>query len=729
MKGVGVGLLCLVIQFSFAQAPEDQIQQLKGVIPPSPNAAALAKFGDWPVNLYTGVPSISIPLYTLASRDITVPVTLDYHASGIRVSEIASWVGLGWALNAGGVISRTVRGVPDEEPAAGYFKYRTLYSDPANLNSTAPEIVWKLHRVEASQGSADSEQDIYSLNANGHSYKLLFRPDGTIVTMPFSQVKVTADFQTSTWVVILEDGTEFTFGGGENFYEWATTSFGNLGFVSYKSSWYLKSIKSPLGDLINFAYDHNYVAYDYAVSQTDFIEYTTTNAGQVGINVGSCGNFTEGGKTTVSRQSSSSVTLHSIENEVERLEFVPDSLPRRDVEGSNTLSRIRRFSKLSNQYLDEYNFQYNYSEAVNSGRASEDDYTKYRLKLSRLSKVGSEGGSPQLWDFSYDNQRLPRRSSFAQDHWGYFNGAISNKSLLPKIFKYIPERPDLPIVITAGFMPGAHDLGADKETDPGRIKAESLTRITYPTGGITTFEYEANSLPGTAEILTDESIPIVMNLSSGLPYPNSASIPFVVTQGQYVYMELNSSITQSIVKDFPSAKITALITNDQGYPIPSIVDNGRQYFVLPSAGTYTFAVTTNVNQDMLTSPADNVHAEATLKYKSSQGEAAVNKYFGGLRIKSITDSDMVPGSPVKTRYFVYEQPYVISPITDGDYYTELFRTAVAEQGYHCDFVKMIRSSSRENSLSNKSKLFQGQEHVDDLGLNWTPLNSEITNLI
>src|SRR3982751_5697532 len=84
------------------------------VIPPSPNAAALGKFADSPVSLYTGTPQVSIPLYEITEGDLKLPIQLDYHASGLKVGENPSWVGAGWVLNAGGVITRSIRGTPDE---------------------------------------------------------------------------------------------------------------------------------------------------------------------------------------------------------------------------------------------------------------------------------------------------------------------------------------------------------------------------------------------------------------------------------------------------------------------------------------------------------------------------------------------------------------------------------------------------------------------------------------
>src|ERR1700733_7238015 len=84
--------------------------QLTTIARPSPTQQAFQKYGDIPVSAYTGIPSVSVPLYTVSYRDISVPITLSYHASGIKVAEEASQVGLGWVINAGGSISRNING-------------------------------------------------------------------------------------------------------------------------------------------------------------------------------------------------------------------------------------------------------------------------------------------------------------------------------------------------------------------------------------------------------------------------------------------------------------------------------------------------------------------------------------------------------------------------------------------------------------------------------------------
>src|SRR3989337_2880218 len=80
----------------FSQSPPPAEPHLPDIIPPSPEAMSLGKYADHAVSMYTGLPNISIPLYPIGVRDIKLDLSLTYHASGIRVEQEASSVGLGW---------------------------------------------------------------------------------------------------------------------------------------------------------------------------------------------------------------------------------------------------------------------------------------------------------------------------------------------------------------------------------------------------------------------------------------------------------------------------------------------------------------------------------------------------------------------------------------------------------------------------------------------------------
>jgi len=50
----------------------------------NPRVAAFQLFGNYPVSLNTGVPDISIPLYTIHSDGIDIPITLKYHTGNLN---------------------------------------------------------------------------------------------------------------------------------------------------------------------------------------------------------------------------------------------------------------------------------------------------------------------------------------------------------------------------------------------------------------------------------------------------------------------------------------------------------------------------------------------------------------------------------------------------------------------------------------------------------------------
>ena len=131
-----LGMLLFSSPNSIISQPNNKMLPADAI--PAPNAAALAKYGDVPVSYFTGVPDISIPIHTLNEGPLNLLISLSYHAGGTKPVEMASWVGMGWSLNAGGLISRTVQGIPDEY-AGGYYNTGHLLPTSISPTSNTPE--------------------------------------------------------------------------------------------------------------------------------------------------------------------------------------------------------------------------------------------------------------------------------------------------------------------------------------------------------------------------------------------------------------------------------------------------------------------------------------------------------------------------------------------------------------------------------------------------------------
>ena len=80
----------------------------------SPDNSALIKNIENNMNYYDGTLQIQIPLYTLKEFDLEVPISLMYKTGGIKIEDVATSVGLGWNLSAGGKITRIIKRNPDE---------------------------------------------------------------------------------------------------------------------------------------------------------------------------------------------------------------------------------------------------------------------------------------------------------------------------------------------------------------------------------------------------------------------------------------------------------------------------------------------------------------------------------------------------------------------------------------------------------------------------------------
>ena len=103
-------LLSCVLTFftflSFAQiGPTNYKEMIEDQLLSSPDVSSFVLHKEFDVNLYTGRANISVPVFEITEGNIKIPIQLNYNSSGIKVDEIASSVGLGWSLEAGGNVT------------------------------------------------------------------------------------------------------------------------------------------------------------------------------------------------------------------------------------------------------------------------------------------------------------------------------------------------------------------------------------------------------------------------------------------------------------------------------------------------------------------------------------------------------------------------------------------------------------------------------------------------
>lgn len=434
---------------------------------PSPTVASLGKYGLTPVAYYTGIPQINIPIWEVKSNKLRLPISLSYNNNGLKVAEEASWVGLGWALQAGGIITRSVRGIPDGSTG---FPYQL---PPTSLSTSEYQIMINL----IAQGKQDSSPDIFIFNFGEYSGRFIFYED-KVYQFTYSDLSIKYNPQLNNFTIIAGDGTVYNFFKQERSVN-ETFSSGNVTSTN-TASWLLTEITSADGtDTIKFLYDDkveeyitptglqvqdNYQGFPSGASTTtmnEFIEcvlYDRTTPGET---------------QTTFRTTTTAYRLARIESQSERIEFVPQPTSRLDVNGTAyALASIRIYDKLRSIAAPIRTFSLQQSYFTDSYSQGAITPANGRLKLVGLQEEGENRSQKPPYTFSYQDGSFPLRSERSVDHWGFFNGA-RNTSLIPAT----PSYPRGTANRTPNFQ--AAQLGV-------------LQKITYPTGGSELFIYEQN---------------------------------------------------------------------------------------------------------------------------------------------------------------------------------------------------------------------------------------------
>ncbi len=496
MRSISSVFFAILVCWGSYSQEEESTYKLPSIVPPTPEVAALGKYIETPVNEFTGIPKIQIPIYSIEDGRIKHDINLSYHAQGVKVEEIASRVGMGWTLNAGGMIHRQKRGEPDES-RHGFLNTNDLVSE---FTEPSTNLYFSLDR-----GEKDFEPDLFTFSFGGYSGKFFFDQEtGEPVMQEVNPLKI--EWINSYFIVTTPDGLQYYFGAdkegnsenakqikrGEDILDTYTT--GKYGssvdetdvsrYPDYTETWYLKEIYDPISDKsITFDYEeYDLGNLNQRLSSSILLEYRPNAITSV--------------EHSLSEQESKEYVLTRINFENGSVDFIKDTNERLDLSGSYALKQINIYSN-SNDLIKSFglnntiirsNKRLIYSNGYDIFRRFYNlEDIQYRLFLSSLKEYFIDQSNNTILTNQYKEHKfeystpenLPHRFSTAQDFWGFHNGEHSNANLLPRDFKYVGNK-----IVEFGV--------ANRQVNRENSQDGVLTKITYPTGGSVEYTYENN---------------------------------------------------------------------------------------------------------------------------------------------------------------------------------------------------------------------------------------------
>jgi YD repeat-containing protein len=596
MKTIKIALIislagCLITTNSFSQKIP--------VANPSPEAAGLGIVGNIPVSYHTGRVDISIPLMEIKVHDYTLPVKLVYNSSGVMPDMRPSWVGQNWTLDVGGVVTRSIKGLPDELEDFGYrASYKRLNtSDWASTDKllSTQSMPYFLGFYGSDVNYDDTEPDEFFFKANGISGKFYIGEDGKfkVVSEPGTKIEC------SMYDVIIPnniypcvptfkgfkitspDGTIYHFGFGADLIETNCTQSAIVQYPNmpaYASSWLLSKIELPgNNDDIIFHYsarknDESQFSLDLSVasgwrwSDSHWQQYT-----------GNCWSIS----TDTYFSCISHYYLQSVEGPNFNLGF------------TTTNAGDKKYGKEVNpqwQKLDVLTLKNNSDETIKSFNFTYQTGANTRLYLTSVKEAGTPA-----YEFYYDSRKSLDYDMKSIDHWGYYNGFTVN-------FTDSSSRIAYPFPVQGD---NTEYYILNRETDPTCITAGILTQINYPTGGTVDFEFEANDYSQYGRIQNGH---------------------FNLENVQKSWSEWKSIEGRSLTVQY-GAYYSVVLGGDE-------VDAGMAKGKL-NPGTYPISYF--LQQAGLTGNPDDYRFQFPSKYRELNTSS--NAYAGGTRIKKISYKD------------------------------------------------------------------------------------------
>lgn len=614
----------------------------------TPEMSAIKQIALSSVNYSTGSVDIKIPLFTIESGDLSLPIYLSYNTTGIKVNEPCGWVGQNWFLHAEPTLTRSPKGHIDFAGACDY--------EPSNEKGS---YFWTRKYLDKNIfSSLDMMPDEYNftLPSGGGMFMYCSTQENKsqYVCLPYDDLNIAySGFFTITDPL----GTVYKYNGGV---DWAETS-------RQETSWHASIIKAANGiDSISFAYknkqrihikrheDYITVVDDYMPSYAMGYSGGWTNYGDIPFKEQeSCLDIEElfrmpviyktFDNQTSSYQMNSEHTLVDDGRAIEKVEYLPDliyqyqHLSEISFAGNKAVFCADKDGFLTdivvtnwkNQQIKHFTLEY--------------EAHRERHYLISVKELSSENDIVSAYNFSYNNPGdvcLP--GGRAYDFWGYNNSdyLYNDISLVPTMKLYINR-----LELKGDYVESVQDsisIGGDpnhriksRQADEYYMQCGILSSIEHPTGAKENFVWEANKARIAKSINYDETS--VFNITDELEGKN----------GIYVLGGLRIKEINLVDSNNTKLRRTYIYGEKEDGAGTTPLRNGTNYFMKTQKKIY--------NNKMIQLNL----GESTSRYRTLSSTPIVPfTYYNGTSVmyNKVTEITSIDDTPIKKNIYKYTLP-------------------------------------------------------------------------
>ena len=616
----------------------------------------LGTYGAYETSEYTGTLDISIPLYEANSGNVSLPISLKYDATGVKVSQQASTVGLSWQLHLGGSITHVVNGQDDftSIPTLTDKEFLdSLYMIAKGYHASyIPQdyvIDWDL-----GLGIANVNQ-LYQYSSKMYWRSLLMAdvshgmhtPDVFHASFCGRDISFTLDKKTGQ-VTILDDNACKYRVNVELGSPWpkSISIIDDRGFTYFfrpfceydqLDCFYLTEIKGANpNDIITISYAQHTQEGQYELYQSMGQLESISGGGAADLS-SFLGVHSLPVNSNVYKNVVYPIGIETLQEKV-LLEYAD----REDITGAKSLKDILVISKNGNVQIHKIVFSYGYFMELSRGEGKSTallgakENGNYSAKRLKLSKVLIDD---KKYAFSYNEEvALPYVTSLSQDYWGYYNG-VNNQDNFCSSPLYQVSGNSLMEICQLG--------NANRLASPRNVQCGMLRKIEYPTGGYSVFEFESHHFDDTyyyprAEhpICKTATKVSVSSVAAQKDKPGGKSFSLSEDQDIEFSVNLNSKDPQN----HPcSATIWCAHGNNYKEVFSTSVSTpgmSRTFTRHLKAGVYVIYVSVPyVVSDYTTAASISATTGYTYRKDLDSYDASGASVGGGVRIKSITNYD------------------------------------------------------------------------------------------